>query len=340
MTTTAASSAAATEDLALAPAPDAPDTPDVELAGEHDRTPGSARLIAVVATYRRPAVAREAIEALLRQTRPPDGIVLVENSPDWDFRGVYDPATVEVVHTGWNAGAAGGFGIGTEVALARGATHVVLVDDDCILREDTLAGIERAVTEQVPGAIVGPAVVTEDGESLVWDIYRPNGRPYPSASSLPDYPIPTRNLAFHALTIPAEAIRVAGGPRADLFFGGPDVEFCLRLADHGYQVFYLPNLRVRHHATNYRRFWFLGTRKVPAGSPGHRYYVLRNRLLMWRMYHRDSVIDGVGKVVARELVSALLAGDRLERLRLLGRAVREAATGDPRRKMTNAVPLR
>ena len=73
--------------------------------GTHD-----ARLIAVVATYRRPAVAREAIEALRGQTRPPDGIVLVENSSERDFTGVYDAGEVEVVHTGWNAGAAGGFG--------------------------------------------------------------------------------------------------------------------------------------------------------------------------------------------------------------------------------------
>lgn len=296
--------------------------------------------MAVVATFKRPQVARQAIGALLTQTRPPDLVVLVENSPEWDFRDVYDPQQVEVVHTGWNAGAAGGFGIGTDVALQRGATHVVLVDDDCLLAPDTLEGIERAVLEQVPGAVVGPAVVTEDGESLVWDIYRPNGKPYENASALPSYPIPTRDLAFHGLTVPADAIRKAGGPRIDLFFGGPDVEYCLRLAHHGHQIFYLPELRVTHHATNYRHFWFLGRRKVPAGAPGHRYYVLRNRLLMWRMYHRDGVIDGIGKVVAREVTGALLCADRWPRLRLLARAIREAAFGDPKRKMSNAVPLR
>ncbi|MGE3962235.1 MAG: glycosyltransferase [Dehalococcoidia bacterium] len=313
--------------------------PDVAVDAETDAAP-PVRLYAVVATYRRPEVARRAVDALLRQTRPPDGIVLVENSPDWDFRGMYDDAGVEVVHTGYNAGAAGGFGIGTDVALERGATHVTLVDDDCILREDTLAGIERAVTRQVPGAVVGPAVVAEDGETLVWNIYRPDGTPYPGASALPGYPVPTRDLAFHGVTASAEALRAAGGPRGDLFFGGPDVEFCLRLAHHGYAIFYLPQLRATHHEANYRHFWLLGRRKVPAGTPGHRYYVLRNRLLMWRMYHRDPLLDGVGKVVAREVVGALLAPDRVPRLRLLARAIRDAALGDPHRKLTNAVPLR
>lgn len=298
------------------------------------------RLVAVVATYRRPEVARGAIDALRQQTRPPDLIILVENSPEHDFTDVYPPAEVEVVHTGSNTGAAGGFGIGSEVALDRGATHIVLVDDDCILAPDALAGIERAITEQVPGAVIGPAVVTPDGRSLVWDIYRPNGGKYGSPDDLPEYPVPTRDLAFHGLTFSAEAVRVAGPPRADLFFGGPDVEFCLRLAHHGYAIFYLPQVRATHHAANYRRFWFLGQRKVPAGTPGHRYYVLRNRLLMWRMYRRDGVIDGIVKVVAREVTGALLVDRRRERLALLWQAVREAASGDPKRPMANAVPLR
>ncbi|MCK9494983.1 MAG: glycosyltransferase [Dehalococcoidia bacterium] len=318
-------------------------TTDVRTIPEVEAAPAArprARLIAVVATYRRPEVARQAIEALRTQTRPPDAIVLVENSPERDFDGVYDPADVEVVHTGANTGAAGGFGIGADVALERGATHVVLVDDDCILHPDTLEGIERAVLEQVPGAVVGPAVVTPEGDALVWDIRDAAGRRYAGPSDLPAYPLPTRDLAFHGITVSAEALRDAGGPRADLFFGGPDVEFCLRLAHHGYAIFYLPQVRATHHATNYRRFWFLGQRKVPAGSPGHRYYVLRNRLLMWRMYRRDSVLSGVGTVIVREVTGALLAPDRVARLRLLAQAVRDAATGDPKRKMTNAVPLR
>src|SRR5690606_13460715 len=163
---------------------------------------------------------------------------------------------------------------------------------------------------------------------------------YLDPSALPAHPIPTRDLAFHALTVSAEAIRAAGGPRADLFFGGPDVEFCLRLAHHGYAIFYLPQLRVYHHAANYRGFWFMGRRKVPAGTPGHRYYVLRNRLLMWRMYRRDTVVAGVGMVIAREFTGALLSSQRWERLKLLTRAIRDAAVGDPNRTMANAVPLR
>ena len=324
---------------AVASKPGVPVSAPVSAAHSPGANGSASRLYAVVATYNRPKAAYAAIDALLGQTRPPDGIILVENSPVPHFAGAFADGTVEVVRPGTNTGAAGGFGIGAAIALYRGATHVTFIDDDCILRPDVLQRLEYALTARVPGAIVAPVVVAPDGETLVWDIQRPDGQPYASRAILPSYPVPARDLAFHGLTVSAEAIREAGGPRVDLFFGGPDVEFCLRLAAHGYALFYCPNAVAVHHAARYRRFWCLGSRKVPAGTPGHRYYVLRNRLLMWRIYHRDSALDGIGKVVAREVAGALLSRDRLRRLSLLARAGRDGLLGNPRRTMPNAVPL-
>jgi rhamnopyranosyl-N-acetylglucosaminyl-diphospho-decaprenol beta-1,3/1,4-galactofuranosyltransferase len=297
------------------------------------------RLFAAVATYRRPDVARRAIEALLAQSRPPDGIVVVENSEEPQLDGAYEGCEVQFVRPGANLGAAGGFALGAEVALEHGASHVVFVDDDCVLHADALRRLEQSICGRMSGAVLGPVVVAPDRETLVWEIDRPGGGLYTRHSELPRYPLPTRHMAFHGLTVSAEALRAAGGPRADLFFGGPDVEFCLRLAAHGYGLYYCPDAVATHHEVRYRRFWLLGPRKVPAGTPGHRYYVLRNRLLMWRLYRRDPVATGVGKVVAREVAGAVLAEDRTRRLALLAAAFRDGMTGDPRRTLENAVPL-
>jgi rhamnopyranosyl-N-acetylglucosaminyl-diphospho-decaprenol beta-1,3/1,4-galactofuranosyltransferase len=297
------------------------------------------RLFAVVATYLRPEVATRAVQVLLAQSRPPDGIVLVENSPDAAFEGVFDPAIVTVVRPGYNAGAAGGFGIGADVALDLGATHVMLVDDDCFLHADAVERVLANLRDRIPGAVTGPVVVGADGDTLVWEIPRPGGGWYRRRSELPEHPLPARDLAFHGITVSAEALRVAGGPRKDLFFGGPDVEFCLRLAAHGYTIFYCPDAVATHHEVNYRHFWFFGDRKVTAGTPGHRYYVLRNRLLMWRLYHRDPMTIGIGKVIVRELAFAVIASDRRRRLALLATAVRHGLFGDPLRPMENAVSL-
>src|SRR5690606_27132493 len=119
-----------------------------------------------------------------------DGIIVVENSEEAQFAGRFPPEQVEVIRPGRNTGAAGGFGIGAEAALERGATHVTLVDDDCILHPETLERIEHHVTGDLAGAVVGPVVVAPDGESLVWVVYRPDGKPYAGRSALPAHPVP------------------------------------------------------------------------------------------------------------------------------------------------------
>lgn len=310
-------------------------------ASEPAATPAAhPRLYAVVATYQRPQVATRAVQALLDQARPPDGIILVENALTPELDGAFPADQVETICTGANLGAAGGFGVGADVALERGATHVVFVDDDCILRPDALQAIERHIIDGPLDAVLGPIIVGPGTNRLVWPIERPDGSLYARQDDLPLHPLRADHLAFHGLTVSAQALRRSGGPRKDLFFGGPDVEFGLRLGAHGYPIYYCPDAVAEHHEVDYRHFWLFGPRKLPAGTPGHRYYVLRNRLLMWRIYRRQSAIMGVGREVLRETVGALISRDRRwQRLRLLGAAIRDGMIGDPHRNLDNAVSL-
>ena len=295
------------------------------------------KVFAVVPTFRRPDVARRCVEGLLAQTRPPDRIIVVENTPEPELVDAFGSPAVEVVHPGWNTGAAGGFGIGADVAVEQGATHVLFVDDDCLLEQHT---IERLLVHlpYLRDAALGP-VVTSDGETLVWEVYRPDGRPYRCRSELPGHPIPTRSFANHGLLVSADAIRRLGGPRKDLFFGGEDVEFCMRLAAGGIRLFYCPDAWAMHHPLRYRRFWFFGWRQVVDGSPGHRYYVLRNRLILWRLHHRDSPITGVVRPIAAEFLGLMASTSRLRRARLLMAAVRDGLLRSPSRTLRNDVPL-
>lgn len=296
------------------------------------------RCIAVVTTFNRPDQARRSIGALLNQTRPPELIILVENTDAPDLANAFPPHQVEAHCTGSNTGAAGGFAFGGEIAVQRGATHVMYVDDDCILdSKATEALMARAAS--LEHTALGAVIVSEDG-NFVWELFGPDGTQYNTPSDLADTLIPTRAFAFHAILVPTEDLQVAGQPRTDLFFGGVDLEFSLRLAANGVSLFYVPGARAIHHEAEYHRFWFLGPRKVASGTPGHRYYVLRNRLLMWRLYHRDSFMVGVGVVVLRELSAIAFSGQRLHRLGLLTRAFKEGMFGNPHRIMPKDVPLR
>jgi hypothetical protein len=181
--------------------------------------------------------------------------------------------------------------------------------------------------------------VTSDGEALVWDVYAPDGRAYRKRSELPNDPLPTRSFANHGILVSTAAVRELGGPRKDLFFGAEDVEFCRRLATAGIRLLYVTQAHAIHHSVNYLRFWLFGHRKVPAGTPGHRYYVLRNNLLVWRMYGTDSFVKGVAIPLAREVACMLLSSQRLRRTQLLVAGLRDGLFGDPRRVLQNTVPL-
>lgn len=295
------------------------------------------RCIAVVATFNRPEQARKAVDGLLSQTRPPDLIVLVENTDQPDLTDAFPSDQVVAVATGYNAGAAGGFAFGGEIALERGATHVMYVDDDCILDERCVEVLTKRI-ETLEHTALGAVILTEEGE-FVWGVMRPDGRPYANPSELPDTLLPTRAFAFHAMLVPAEDLRAAGQPRTDLFFGGVDIEFSLRLAAHGVSLFYVPGAWAQHHATYFHHFWFFGRRRVASGTPGHRYYVLRNRILMWRMYRRGSFLDEVGSWALREFVALPFGGQIRRRASLLVRAFKDGMFGDPHRPMPRDVPL-
>lgn len=295
------------------------------------------RCIAVVVTFNRPDEARRAVAGLLNQTRPPDRIILVENAETPDLSDAFPPDLVEAVVTGYNAGAAGGFAFGGEIALARGATHVMYVDDDCVLDERAVEVLTSRISALEHTAL-GAVIVSPEGE-LVWELHRPDGRLYSTPADLPETLVPTRYLAFHAILVSAEDLRTAGQPRTDLFFGGVDIEFCLRLASNGVSLFYVPGAWGTHHAAYFHRFWLFGWRRVSTGTPGHRYYVMRNRILMWRMYRRDSFAVAVGVWAVKELAAVPFGGQPLRRLWLLARAFKDGLFGDPLRAMPRDIPL-
>src|SRR4051812_17118683 len=88
---------------------------------------------AVVPSCNRADSALRSISALLRQTEPLGGIVMVDNgSPD----GIGEQArarfgdAVTVVRSEDNLGAAGGFAAGISKAMKSGAAWVWLMDDD------------------------------------------------------------------------------------------------------------------------------------------------------------------------------------------------------------------
>ena len=105
--------------------PGVQDAPDAV----HESTPV---LTAVVVTYRRPTELQVTLAALLGQSRPPDGVVIVDNDPAESARTVSDETGAMYLPTGANLGPSGGVAAGIRhvMANAKGSDRIVIIDDD------------------------------------------------------------------------------------------------------------------------------------------------------------------------------------------------------------------
>jgi rhamnopyranosyl-N-acetylglucosaminyl-diphospho-decaprenol beta-1,3/1,4-galactofuranosyltransferase len=186
--------------------------------------PPEPTVVAIVCTFRRTDLLREAVEAVLGQTRLPDQVIVIDN--DHMARGVLpDRPGLDVVETGTNLGPAGGYELGFRLALERGAGKVWTVDDDLAPDRECLERLLRAST----------------GADVVVPLQRKPG-------SVKGHP-PSWNGAL----FDAEVVRAAGFPRGDLFFWAEDTEFYQRIRWAGFPIRPVPDATVFHANPEDRR---------------------------------------------------------------------------------------
>lgn len=122
-----------------------------------------------------------------------------------------------------------------------------------------------------------------------------------------------------------------GGFRDDFFIDYVDIEYCLRARARGYGVFRATRSTIRHSigspTTHHVGFGTLGTSNH---SRRRRYYITRNRIIVWRAFARGEpryVAHDV-KASAKELVKLVLfEDDRAGKLRAVIRGVFDGLSG-------------
>ncbi len=244
---------------------------------------------------------------------------------------------VHVLRNERNLGFAGGNNRGISYALERGATHVVLVNDDMALEPDWWTQISRVATREPRAAILGGLVLfvsrpdRVNSTGLVVDrFWRARDRDF-------DRPLAeTREIRRAAWSAGSEVVTgVTGGAiclRRDLlehvgllderlFAYYEDLDLCLRARANGFESRFVP-AAVSHHQ-------FAATLGVD--HPKRRYLLARNHLLIARRYAPRAawpLIVG-GTALYRLLVkapAALLRG-RADLARAELHAVRDALFG-------------
>lgn len=233
------------------------------------------------------------IEALRRQTRPLQEIIVVDNASTDATSALLAKRypQVTVLKMPENLGAAGAWSAGLSyAALEKRHDLVWTFDDDSLPDDDALQalldGLERLSTMYPEIGIVAPLPVD-----------RKTGSPYPpylwregfvkapeevlrQSVWLADVVIVSGSLVRRGM------VQAIGLPRADFFMDVFDFEYCLRAESHGYKIGVINGARLVHEVGNIRQVRLPGyARRWSDQAPWREYYISRNlAYLAWRLY--------------------------------------------------------
>lgn len=306
--------------------------------------PSYPQVIAVAVAHGRAESLDRVFCALRDQTRPPDGIVVVDSDAQPDVKEVlarWQAADdrMEITVLGRNGGSAGSFATGLEAVLAKPeATFIAAFDDDAIPAPDCLERLLEAAAELGDGVGAIGAVSMDEGGEFAWPMFLLDRRePVRNIAELEAAAgarraVPVAELAWHALLLPVSTVRRVGLPRAELFMWYEDVEYGLRLRRAGLTAYAVVAAHVDHPPpARVVRATILGVPlDVPIVSPSKAYLMTRNALVVRHEYVGPKfwIVD-VPLTVARALIAIrALPGPRLALLReALLRPIADAARG-------------
>lgn len=206
------------------------------------------KVIAVVVTYNRKELLKECIEALLNQDYKNCHILIVDNaSTDGTKEYINEYLKNEMIHyvnTGANLGGAGGFNYGMKEAYKIGCDFMWIMDDDCIVHNDSLIKLLEA-NEKLEGkfGFLSSKVLWKDN-----NICKMNIQKRKFSKWLRDYDTNMQRIemaSFVSLFIKAQVVKELGLPIKDFFIWTDDWEYTRRIS-RKYDCYYISDSVVTH----------------------------------------------------------------------------------------------
>ena len=240
------------------------------------------RIVAVVVTMARPRELEALLDPLDRQRPGPDATIVVENTPRRETAEVLrrHPDVRHLVSQR-NLGGAGGFAYGILSALADGATHVWLMDDDGLPLEPDCLGVLAAFSDAHRADVVSPVIVDVEDASRLAFPYLVGGRWRWTRSEVGEAGAPLRRTAhlFNGALVRADALSRYGIPDYRLFLRGDETDFLFRVLRGGGVVVTLPEVAFRHPSGDGDKVRLLGgmLHAVVPPDPSKQFYFFRNR---------------------------------------------------------------
>jgi GT2 family glycosyltransferase len=262
------------------------------------------RIVIGVLTWNGYDLARACIESLTKLRDWPVSVVVVDNgSREAEGQRLAEEfgPPVSSIRLARNAAVAGGYNAAIRWAAGKGATHILLLNNDTVINDAQL--LSRLAAAAGPDvAAVGPILLNEDGlpyaagGQMDWT----TGLPDHPEPLLADRPYPVEWLDGPCILLSLEAVRRIGGLDPVFVSYWEDVDWCVRAGHAGYQCVVEPRASIVHLVG--------GT--IPA--PEAHAYNLRNGMLFMR--RNGSALNNLTTLayfVLRRLPGLLLGRQRL-----------------------------
>ena len=241
----------------------------------------TSRVCAIIVTYNRKDLLREALYAVMTQAHMPDQIFVIDNASTDDTAAMladeFKNATgIVVITLPENSGGAGGFYAGMKRAHAEGFDWLWLLDDDSIADSGALGALLLAYESYSDKGrrplLLASKVIWTDGDLHPMNIPRPNMRNMDDvfdAAERSHFPI--RIASFVSLLIHRSVIDQYKFPIRDYFIWNDDTEFTARVLKQEFGVAVPASVVIHKTLRKY----------VPLDDVGPRYYYgIRNRIWM------------------------------------------------------------
>jgi rhamnosyltransferase len=293
-------------------------TNDPTMQSGRDPRPSANSVAAVIVTYHPDASLADRVRPLIGQV---GAILIVDNgSSDSELASVdtlVREGVVGAIRNGRNVGVATALNQGLAWAEERGYSWALTLDQDTEPSPDVVPEAARVLETHGSHRIAVVGAGYHDG--------RPS-RVRPPAAGY-EVPAVITAGALHSLGVWQDL----GGFRDDFFIDYVDVEFCLRARARGYAVFRSSRSTIRHAIGNPTTHQMgLRTFRPTNHSRRRRYYITRNRIIVWLAYARREpryVAHDV-KASAKELVKLILfEDDRPAKLRSVARGAWDGIRG-------------
>ncbi len=241
------------------------------------------RVLAAIVTYNRSVLLERCIDNILGQTRPPDGVIVINNSSTDDTEAMLQRRGIDYITQG-NLGGAGGFNRAIAYAREQDYDAIWLMDDDGYPGSTALSHLTQELKDGV--ACVSSVVLREDepthfvfpfpaldAEGMPAIIARP--RKITTLAELkkraPGSIYPFAHL-FNGALVAVSAVREIGNVETGYFIFGDEVDYFMRLRKSGAV---LSHLDAHHYHPD------VGRRPL---SDVKIYYYIKNTLILNQRY--------------------------------------------------------